>query len=157
MCKLTGTIWVLKDHVIEITILHRGYLITSQWQIPVLDTENGISTNHLQVEQRILQLVAWLLVQRLADQEGELVGVLAGGGHPHRARPVVVEVGQLVRQLLDMLRLQTGVILDDATKRNVKAKFQRIENWWSFLLVASRVDCPLPHRLRHQKEVVSLG
>ena len=67
-------------------------------------------------------------MQRLADQEGELVSVLAGGGHPHRARPVVVEVGQLVRQLLDMLRLQTGVILDDATKRNVKAKFQRIEN-----------------------------
>ena len=53
----------------------------------------GFQQIHLQVEQRILQLVAWLLVQRLADQEGELVGVLAGGGHPHRARPVVVEVG----------------------------------------------------------------
>ena len=75
---------------------------------------------HSQVEQRILQLVAWLLVQRLADQEGELVGVLAGGGHPHRARPVVVEVGQLVRQLLNVLRFETRVVFDDTAKRNIK-------------------------------------
>ena len=67
----------------------------------------GFQQIHLQVEQRILQLVAWLLVQRLADQEGELVGVLAGGGHPHRARPVVVEVGQLVRQSLHLRGGQT--------------------------------------------------
>ena len=86
----------------------------------------GFQQIHLQVEQRILQLVAWLLVQRLADQEGELVGVLAGGGHPHRARPVVVEVGQLVRQLLDVLRLEARVVFDDTAKRNVKnmSKFQ---------------------------------
>ena len=36
----------------------------------------------------------------LADLVGELVGVLAGGGDPHRARPVVVHVGQLVGHAL---------------------------------------------------------
>ena len=67
-------------------------------------------------------------MKTLPHEEGELVSVLAGGGHPHRARPVVVEVGQLVRQLLNVLRLESAIILDDTTKRNVKAKFQRIEN-----------------------------
>lgn len=67
-------------------------------------------------------------------QEGELVGVLAGGGHPDGAWPVVIEVGQLVRQHLDVLGLQAGGILDD--------------------VVAGGVDGALPHRLGDQEEVV---
>ena len=35
-----------------------------------------------------------------------LVSVLAGGGNTDSARPVVVEVGELVGQLLQVLRLQ---------------------------------------------------
>ena len=39
----------------------------------------------------------------LADLIGELVGVLAGGGDTHRARPVVVHVGQLVGHALNKI------------------------------------------------------
>ena len=75
----------------------------------------------------------------LADQVGELVGVLAHHGHPHRARPVVVEVAQLVGEGLHVPRQQAlavspGRVVDD--------------------VVAGRVDGALPHRLGHQVEVV---
>ena len=60
--------------------------------------------------------------------------ILAGRRHAHGARPVVVEVGQLVGQLLDVLRLQARGVLDD--------------------VVAGGVDGALPHRLGHQEEVV---
>ena len=86
------------------------------------------------VEQQVLELLTWLLVQTLTHEEGELVGVLAGGGHPHCPRPVVVEVGQLVGQLLDVLGLQAGGVLDD--------------------VVTGGVDGALPHRLGDQEEVV---
>ena len=39
------------------------------------------------------------------------MGVLAGGGNTDGAGPVVVEVGQLVRQLLQVLRLQPRGVL----------------------------------------------
>ena len=68
------------------------------------------------------------------DQEGELVRVLAGRRHAHRPRPVVVEVRQLVGQLLDVLGLQAGGVLDD--------------------VVTGGVDGSLPHRLGDQEEVV---
>ena len=64
------------------------------------------------------------------------MGVLADHGDPDRARPVVVEVGQLVGQGLDVLHLQTGVVI--------------INN-----VVGGRVHRPLPHGLRHKVEVVS--
>ena len=48
--------------------------------------------------------------------------------------PVVVEVGQLVGQTLDVLRLQPRGVLD--------------------YIVAGGVDRALPHRLGHQVEVV---
>ena len=60
--------------------------------------------------------------------------VLAGRRHAHRPRPVVVEVGQLVGQLLDVLGRQARGVLDD--------------------VVAGGVDGALPHRLRDQEEVV---
>ena len=69
-----------------------------------------------------------------AHHEGEFVGVLAGGGHPDGAGPVVVEVSQLVGQHLDVLGLQAGGVLDD--------------------VVAGGVDGALPHRLGDQEEVV---
>ena len=47
------------------------------------------------------------------------MGVLAHHGHPHGPRPVVVEVGPLVSQALDLDHV-----------------------------VAGRVHCALPHRLR---------
>ena len=62
------------------------------------------------------------------------MGVLAGRRHAHRARPVVVEVRQLVGQLLDVLGRQAGGVLDD--------------------VVAGGVDGALPHRLGDQEEVV---
>ena len=39
------------------------------------------------------------------------MGVLAGGGNTDGPGPVVVEVGQLVRQLLQVLRLQPRGVL----------------------------------------------
>ena len=57
----------------------------------------------LQVEKKIVELLRRLPLKTLSDQHGELVRVLAGGRNPHSARPVVVQVSQLVRQLLDVL------------------------------------------------------
>jgi len=51
------------------------------------------------------------LVQTLSDQEGELVGELAGDGHTACARVVVVEVSQLVTQLLELVRLEAAAVL----------------------------------------------
>ena len=53
------------------------------------------------------------------------MSVLAGGGNTDGAGPVVVEVGELVRQLLQVLRLQSRGVLDH--------------------VVAGRVHGPLPH------------
>ena len=61
---------------------------------------------------------------------------LAGGGHHHGPRPVVIEVGQLVRQLLEVIGLQAGGVLDD--------------------VVAGGVDGALPHGLGDKEEVISL-
>ena len=66
----------------------------------------------LQIVQGILELVTWGSVQRLPHEEGQLVGVLAGGGDPHCAGPVVVEVTQLVGELLDVFRLKPAAVLD---------------------------------------------
>ena len=41
-----------------------------------------------------------------AHQEGKLVCILAGRRHPHSSRPVVVEVGELVGESLDVLGQQ---------------------------------------------------
>ena len=54
-----------------------------------------------------------------------LVGVLAGGGNTDSAGPVVVEVGELVSQLLEVLRLEPASVLHH--------------------VVAGRVDGALPH------------
>ena len=62
------------------------------------------------------------------------MGVLAGCGNSDSAGPVVVEVCQLVRQLLEVLGLQAAGVLHH--------------------VVAGRVDRALPHRLGHQEEVV---
>lgn len=66
-------------------------------------------------------------MEGLSHQVSQLVGVLTHHGDPHCAGPVVVEMGQLVGQRLDVLGLQSRGILDD--------------------IVASRVDGPLPHTL----------
>ena len=57
----------------------------------------------LEEEEPLLEQGAGLLVDVLADLVGELVGVLAGGGDTHRARPVVVHVGQLVGHALNKI------------------------------------------------------
>ena len=90
--------------------------------------------DYSKVIQQILELLTWLPVETLAHQEGELVGVLAGGGDPHGAGPVVVEVAQLVGQLLDVVRGEAGVVLDH--------------------VVGGRVDSALSHTLRHEEEVI---
>jgi hypothetical protein len=68
----------------------------------VIEIVNSARSNShkLKVVKNLLQLLARLPVEALPHQEGQLVGVLAGGGHPHSPWPVVVQVGQLVGQLL---------------------------------------------------------
>ena len=62
------------------------------------------------------------------------MSVLARSRNTDSSGPVVIEVGQLVRQLLEVLRLQgTGVLQH---------------------VIARGVDGPLPYRLTHQEEVV---
>ena len=60
--------------------------------------------------------------------------VLAGRGHTHGAGPVVVEVRQLVRQLLEVLRLEAAGVLQH--------------------VVAGGIDGALPDALADQEEVV---
>lgn len=74
-----------------------------------------------------------LFVQRLTDQEGELVGVLTHGRHTNRARPVVVHVTQLVAHSLIVIGLEASVVVDH--------------------VVVSRIDCALGHVLRDQIEI----
>jgi len=64
------------------------------------------------------------------------VGILAWGWDTHCTWPVVIEMRQLVRQLLEMVRLQARSVLDD--------------------IVTGRVHGALPNGLRHQEEVVPL-
>ena len=90
----------------------------------------------LQIVQGILELVTWGSVQRLPHEEGQLVGVLAGGGDPHCAGPVVVKVTQLVGELLDVFRLKPAAVLDH--------------------VVGGGIDSSLPHALRHEEEVIPL-
>mgnify|MGYP001339087262 FL=1 len=86
------------------------------------------------VEQQVLELLTWLLVKTLTHEEGKLVGVLAGGGHPHCPRPVIVQVTQLVGQLLQVVRSEARVIPDHIIGR------------W--------VDGALPHTLGHKEEII---
>ena len=118
----------------QIFQINSNYNDSVKVKIPFIS--NRQISEHSQIEEDILERLAGLLVQALAHQEGELVRVLAGGGDPHRARPVVVQVAQLVRQLLEVVWLQPGVVLDH--------------------VVGGGVDRPLPHRLRHEEEVVAL-
>ena len=62
------------------------------------------------------------------------MSILAGGRHPDRARPVVVEVGELVGERLDVFWQQPGGVLH--------------------YVVGGRVDGALVHRLRDKEEVV---
>ena len=82
----------------------------------------------LEVEQPVVELLAGLLVDVLdhlggdggqgghghegGHLVGELVGVLAGRRHTHRARPVVVHVRQLVADLLNDVGLEAGFVVD---------------------------------------------
>lgn len=61
-----------------------------------------MSRRSLQEVERVLERVVRLGVQAVGGQEGELVRVLAHGGHAHVARAVEVHVRQLVRQALDL-------------------------------------------------------
>merc|ERR1719209_1893570 len=90
----------------------------------------------LQVVQNLLELLAGLPMQALPHQEGKFVGILARSWDTHCAWPVVVKMGQLVRQLLEMVWLQARSVLDD--------------------VVAGWIDCALPDRLRDKEEIISL-
>ena len=63
-----------------------------------------------------------------------LVSVLAGGGNTDGAGPVVVEMSQLIRQLLEVFWLEPGGVHHH--------------------VVAGWVHRPLPHRLGDKEEVV---
>ena len=78
--------------------------------------------------------VGYLKYEKSTHKEGKLVSILAGGRHPDRARPVVVEVGELVGERLDVLRQQPGGVLH--------------------YVVGGGVDRALVHRLRDEEEVI---
>jgi len=76
-------------------------------------------------------------VQVLVHQEGQLVGVLTGGGNPDCPCPVVVEVAEFVSEELVTIHRPTGVVVDD--------------------VVMSRRHRSLVRRLGDDVEVVHLG
>merc|ERR1719209_1518974 len=61
----------------------------------------------------MVQFRAGLAVKVLTYQVDEFVCVLAGGGNSDSAGPVVVHVGEFVRQSLDGIRRQCFRFLDD--------------------------------------------
>jgi len=63
------------------------------------------------------------------------VRILARSWNSNSARPVIVQMRQLVSELLQVVRLETGSVLDD--------------------IVAGRIHGSLPNGLRNQEEVVS--
>ena len=89
--------------------------------------------NSSQIEEQIIQTVGGHAMQGISDQECQLVSVLTDHGDPDCPGPVVVQVGQLVAQPLDVLRLQARRVPDH--------------------VVRGRVHRPLPHRLGHQEKV----
>ena len=60
--------------------------------------------------------------------------ILARSGHPDSSRPVVVEVGELVGERLDVLGHETRCVLHHV-----------VRGW---------IDSALVHRLRDQEEVI---
>ena len=90
----------------------------------------------LQVEQCILKLLTWLLVKTLTDQECQLVCILTWSWNTNCPWPIVVQVGQLVGQPLQVTRLQPRVVLDD--------------------IVGGRIHSSLSDRLGYKEEIVSL-
>jgi len=68
-------------------------------------------------------------------EKSEFVSVLAGGWNTDGARPVVVEVGQLVAEALKLVGLEARLVHDD--------------------IVAGRVHCTLSDGLGDEKKVVS--
>ena len=67
-------------------------------------------------------------------KESKLVSILTGSRDPDSARPVVVEVGELVGERLDVFWQQAGGVLH--------------------YIVGGWVDSALVHRLRDKEEVV---
>lgn len=74
-------------------------------------------------------------MNRLADQERQLVGVLARRRYTDRSRPVVVHVCEFVSQPLYFVRVQT----------------QSVEDY----VVRSGGYCTLTNTLRYDEEVIS--
>ena len=110
-------------------------------------------------------------MESLAHQEGELrerkvddkisewsglylVSVLADSWHPHSPGPVVVEVSQLVRQHLQLLWIKTCNISVSKTDQEVTSLLTGgvLDD-----VVVGGVHRALPHRLRHEEEVVPGG
>ena len=63
------------------------------------------------------------------------MGVLTRGRHAYRARTVKVEMGQLVGQPLQLIRLEPALVHDH--------------------VVAGGIDCALPDRLGDKEEIVA--
>ena len=113
------------------------YVITHTTNESLISYLHAIVSYHLdssKVEKQVLKLLAGLLVKTLPHEEGELVSVLAGGGHPHCPGPVVVQMTQLVCQLLEMIWREARVVLDHVIGRGI--------------------DGALPHTLRHEEEII---
>ena len=79
-------------------------------------------------------MLAGLRMKRGPGEERQLVCVLTGGRDTHCARPIVIQVGQLVRQPLQLVGGEAALIHDD--------------------VVAGGVDGPLSHRLGDEEEIV---
>ena len=80
---------------------------------------NGNVARLLQIVEQISETLGRHFVQAVAHQEGQLVGVLAHRRDPDSARPVIVKMGQLIRQALDMVWPQPGGVLHNVVAGGV--------------------------------------
>ena len=86
--------------------------------------------------EEIFEPVIWLLVKRVSNEECQFVGVLADGRDSHCPSPVVVQVGHLIGQLLDVVWGEAGGVEDD--------------------IVGGWVDGALAHGLGDEEEIETL-
>jgi hypothetical protein len=92
---------------------------------------------HLQEVEEIVKVKVRRLVQALPDEICQLVRVLAWSRYSDGSRPIEVKMTELVRQDLNPIWRQTGLIVDD--------------------IVARGVDGPLAYALADHEKVKPLG
>lgn len=92
---------------------------TNSWvrQVAACLTLNTDTAGSLEVEELVVELWTRVLMERLADQEGQLVSILARRWHADGTGPIIVKMGKLVCQALHLVWAEAVCVPDDVVVR----------------------------------------